>query len=103
MKLDNLFYFIGGYFHQDWDMDVGAGDADLVVQKFRKEETQSKLHHVRQELSSLLAVNSDEEHLQQVMEEFGLCYLPEADGYTYRQWLEHVRELLQPGDLEHGT
>ena len=84
--------FFSAYFHQDWTMehDTTAG----VVDYYRQNEAVS-VPAVREQLAQLLQSAQDEDQLARQVQALGCEYAPDADGLTYRQWLEGVQALLQ--------
>lgn len=88
-ELENFF---SGYFHQDWMMEHDTTDA--VVDYYRQSDA-AAVPATREQLERLLASAADESALAQEAQGLGCEYAPDADGLTWRQWLEGVLHRLQ--------
>lgn len=86
-----------GYFHPDYKQEFGTPDD--VVRGFAEGEPRSVAPTI-DDIDRLLGGGADEAVLRTTITELGSYYLPEADGYTVRSWLAHVRDLLWQG-LQH--
>lgn len=84
--------FFSAYFHQDWMMEHDTTDG--VVDYYRQNEAAS-LPATREQLARLLETAQDEEQLKQQAQALGCEYAPDADGLTWRQWLQQVQAQLQ--------
>jgi hypothetical protein len=97
-ELPDLTYLVKGYFHQDWDVE--GESADAIVDKVIDQEVESVVADIKADLDSLAAESLSEEALEQRLVDLGLdYYAPDAEGLTYQQWLQRVRERFgaRPG------
>jgi hypothetical protein len=87
----DLFQFLGGYLHQDFDLDGGTAD-DAVRQAIASTPAEARAA-VAAQIDSLMTAHSDERSLEVAVNE--LCsYHPPGDGLTYRAWLRQVRACV---------
>src|SRR5947209_4608918 len=96
----SLQLLLAGYLHEDFPDDYG--DAWGAVEAFALNEPEDP-PRIRDDVTKLLAtVSSEEEVRRVVLDDLGSYYLAEADGWTYREWLQavadRVDELLQSRD-----
>jgi hypothetical protein len=89
--MPHLSQFFAAYFHEDWQCDDPT--ADEVVRRFMR-DAGSEVPKALADLLGLLSSTADEHELEQVIFRLGAYYLPTADGWTWRGWLEHVRSML---------
>jgi hypothetical protein len=94
----HAFQFLGGYLHQDLDLDHGT-EAAAIDAAVADHLHSGDLAAVKDDLLRLLEL--DAESLQTALG--ALCdYDPLGDGHTWRAWLESVvRRVEQAG--AHGT
>jgi hypothetical protein len=91
----NLRKFLGGWFHQDFDLE---GDASLagIVASYRQTSSPEERAAVSAEIDGFLALPSET-----LDDEFIRTFTPDIDpagwGMTARQWLGRVRDLLREG------
>jgi hypothetical protein len=87
----------GAYFHQDYDLEYA--DEDAAVRDFARGQEESAVRELAQEIDSLLAKPLSESQFGDLwVKTLFAAYDPTADGWTYRDWFAHVRELLStPG------
>lgn len=87
-----LSILLGGYFHQDWIIE--GSNPRAVVEQFIDDSTRDEVTAAQKGAERLLASSADERWLKRTLQEMGLYYLPEADGLSYREWLQDVVDLL---------
>jgi len=88
-----LYQLLAGYFHEDWPEEYPS--ADDALRAFRAEAPPGAIRAAVLEVERLLAEQlSDGDLGRLLMEGFRLNYVPERDGRTHREWLQHVREQL---------
>jgi hypothetical protein len=88
---DSLGLLFGAYFHQDFSLVHGTPDD--TVRAFREAEPHQVVGAVA-EIDDLIDGDRGEADLRSLLDDLGSCYRIEADGYTARAWLAHVRALL---------
>ena len=88
---DSLTHLLSAYLHEDFELDHGS--ADDAVRAFAA-GAPDMAASAGEEIGLLLADDIPEEHLRALLDELGLCYRVEADGYTARTWLAHARDVL---------
>lgn len=81
------------YFHQDWIIE--GPDAAAVIAVYADEAPKEDILGAIEELQALLSSRLDERRLAKAVRRIGPSYLPQADGLTYREWLEFVIETLE--------
>ncbi|KUI33577.1 hypothetical protein AU197_19785 [Mycobacterium sp. IS-1590] len=93
-----LRYFLGAYFHEDWDLE--AADWQGVVDNYVQDEQPSPelLRALIQEINDLIGecAETDAEHL--VTRTLGTSYYPLPE-YTYKEWLGQVAQRLREHSL----
>ena len=76
------------YLTPDWPEDYG--DPWRAVEDFARME-RDMAPALRDEVAEVLSANPTEADLRRtIIDDFEAGYLPEADGWTYRSWLEAV-------------
>lgn len=82
----DLEQFLGGCFHQDWDMD-GPDDV-AVLGTFLRDARPKEIVAVREAILELLSRYESEEELVAYADSISLGYHPPGDGSgpTYREW-----------------
>jgi hypothetical protein len=93
-RFPSLFQVLGGYLHQDWDIDAETPDDAL---RLAAEEGPEQAGAAVREIDALLASEVDDKHLMRLIERLTAGYSPELEGWRARDWLLHARELLRPG------
>jgi hypothetical protein len=83
---------IGGYFHQDWDIEGPTADAVLDV--FLADTTEDRLAQACSELDAIVA---NPENAEQLLDSWGLAYDYTVEGFTTEGWLTHIRDYLCKG------
>jgi len=84
--------FIGGWFHQDYDID---GDAlDEIVASFKRRSPDRDREMVQADITNFLRGRDD----KQVASDFSKFFQPDVGpaewGMTPREWLETLARLL---------
>jgi len=86
--LPALTLLLQAYLNIDWLNEYG--EPWLAVQGFATNEPIAI--DLSAEVEGLIAQDGSEEELQHlIVEEMGSGYLPEADGWTYREWLRELQ------------
>jgi hypothetical protein len=94
-QFPNLFQVLGGYLHQDFDLDYDSPDAALRAAATGQGYEQ--IGGAIREIDRLLAGPIGEDELMRLLERLTAGYSPELEGWGARDWLAHVRELLSAG------
>lgn len=91
LKLEQL---IGGYFHQDWDLN--GGDTQRVLDMVVANSTPDELAADAEALAALMAEEFDEAALEEVLARHGCGYYPPGDdgAQTHAEWLEEIAQRL---------
>lgn len=85
--------FLGGYLHQDFDLDFGT--AEDAVAAFAKEGPHESVRAVCDELDNALAMlDAGREQPEKFLLRLGCYFNPAADGLTVNDWLNRVRKTL---------
>jgi hypothetical protein len=92
--VDEIRYFGGAYFHQDYDL---LADSPLaVVRKFVAAEERETSQALLRELDELLAAPpTEDEALRLWHTGTGAAYRPTHGGLTYLQWFAAVRDVVR--------
>ncbi|MCU6681913.1 contact-dependent growth inhibition system immunity protein [Leclercia sp. H6W5] len=90
MRYENIAYFLGAYFHQDWFYDHPTSDE--VILYFLDRESSDRCSALRQEIIGLLS--NPTEISQQFISEYNGYYDPVADNLTIREWFENILAAL---------
>ena len=94
--MSNLFYFLGGYFNEDWNLE--ADDDKGIVALFMKQESREQISQTLAELQELLAQKRTEDDLKRYLfYELHCRYNPTADGLSLTQWLASIADQLALG------
>jgi catechol 2,3-dioxygenase-like lactoylglutathione lyase family enzyme len=93
-EFPNLFQLLGGYLHQDFDLDHANADAALAA---AAHEDKARAAGAARELDALLASSRDDDGLTRLVERLADGYSPTLDGWRIRAWLEHVAAILRGG------
>lgn len=91
MKVENITYLLGAYFHQDWFLD--APEPDDVIRSFVARESPERVSALEQEIKFLLTSSSDELPGSFIIDNHGY-YDPTPDGFTVKRWLQHILSVL---------
>lgn len=83
---------MGAYFHQDWDT---YGDEWDVIDVFVRDQPQQAAPLVADIEATLAAVTDEAELRTFLLEDLGACYLADADGGTYREWLTRIADHVR--------
>ena len=79
---------MGAYFHQDWDI---YGDEWDVIDVYVRNDPQTAAGALVSDIEATLAAFQDEAELRSfILDDLGACYLADADGGTYREWLTQI-------------
>jgi len=89
---ETLRQFFGAHFHQDWDLE-GAASWEDVVRQFLKESPKWQALMVRDALR-WWAGEISASPLQPLPASFDCEYSPRLDGFTDREWVERIADLL---------
>jgi hypothetical protein len=82
-----------GYFHQDYDLDFP--DSESVVRGYAEREGEVATRALTREIDSLLATAMSESQYEALWSEQWLAsYDPTVDGWAYRDWFAHVKDLV---------
>jgi hypothetical protein len=92
----NLDEFFGTYFHQDWREDSATPSG--IVDRYLAEWPPEEVRAAGKELRRLLAETPTEPGLADAVGHLGSFYNPQADGLSYRDWLQQVCQLLERVD-----
>jgi CdiI immunity protein len=93
-RFPGLFQVLGGYLHQDWDIEAETPDDAL---RLAAEEGPKQAAAAVREIDMLLASDVDDKQLMRLIERLTAGYSPELAGWEARAWLVHARELLSTG------
>ena len=92
-KYQHLRQLLGGYLHQDWNLEFRSPDDAIAA--FKQREPQECVQATYRELQEVLplieGMHNPDEFLWQTL---WCYYYPKADGLTVTAWLERVREML---------
>jgi hypothetical protein len=89
-----LKWFLGAYFHQDWDMDASGPD-EVVFLFLRHKPEANKINRIVDQIGRYVGTRKDESVIERgLYEELNCEYLPSADGMSAGDWLRHVAALL---------
>jgi hypothetical protein len=90
-QYEALELLLQAYLHEDMDDDYeSTWDA---VEHFAVSEGQVP-HHIGEEIARLLASARSESELRESLRRLGCNYRPQAEGWTYRGWLEAVADRV---------
>lgn len=88
-KMATLF---GAYFHQDFDFDYGS--PRQTIEAFVTDCRPSSSSDLLLEISTLLQ-NSTDVEIARALAILGNEFSYETDGFSARQWLERVAEIVE--------
>ena len=84
---------LGAYFHQDWTLM--NSDATVVIRSIVEENPRAELRRAAVEIDELLGLRLSEDELARLFyPELGIYYVPPADGLSYSDWLQSVRNAF---------
>lgn len=90
-----LFQFLAGYFHQDWNCEYDS--EDNVVRSFISDSSKETISQVKIELQTLLIKTQNEEELKDILFNELSCYYYYPYAWSSgKAWLEHVLSMLSP-------
>ncbi|HEY4176748.1 MAG TPA: contact-dependent growth inhibition system immunity protein [Kofleriaceae bacterium] len=87
--------FLGGYFHQDWDLDAKTWHD--VVDHYLKDAHAEAAQALANEIRSYLGWRPVETKSEPFLAQFSCDYLPSAGGLSDHDWLEQVAAQLARG------
>ncbi|PJI85528.1 contact-dependent growth inhibition system immunity protein [Luteimicrobium subarcticum] len=91
--MGRLGYLGQNYFHQDWDL--WGPTPTNVLERFRRQETESLVEATRDEVASILSSHPDGEALEALWDGTGAAWDPVLARWgTYREWFEEIRRVL---------
>jgi hypothetical protein len=98
-NLEILKSFLGGYFHQDWDLE--ASDADKVIANYlASKPSTNNIEMIIVQIDQYLNDAGDDLNIEVgLLRDLGCYYLPSADGLTAHNWLRHVAHQLRNKSL----
>ena len=83
----------GSYLGQDWDLFGATPDESLVnFVKHRRRDVAASIEGFDRLLASSMTEDELDRHW---IYELHAGYDPRDDGFTYREWFAHARDLLQ--------
>lgn len=91
MHFERLEQFIGGYFHQDWDIE-GESDKEVVL-SFKRDNTLKDINLLIIDISEVLSKKTESE-LCILLNKMGCEYYYQADGKSAKEWLKHLQMIL---------
>ncbi len=92
-KYPCLTYFLRAYFNQDFDLIFGTPDETIAA--YKSEETQEQQSRMKAEIEQLIALNHQEEELQNILlNELDCSYYYLSDWDSSELWLRHMYEQL---------
>ena len=89
----DLTQLLGGYLHQDWDLDAPTPD-DALRDAAREGQGDEQVAGAIQQIDALLTSGYDEASLTAIVERMTAGYSPVLDGWKTRDWLEHAKAIL---------
>ena len=92
-SLPHLEPFLGGYFHQDWTLE--APDSGVVVTRFLKRATPSKVRAIRRDVARLLSALPSEEALVTELSRMGCQVNFAVEGGSAAAWLRRLAVRLE--------
>jgi hypothetical protein len=91
-RCPNLFQILGGYLHQDFDLEFASAEVALAAST--RESSRARLEAALAELRTHRPSADSEESTKEFVSQ--LCdYHPPADGLTYVEWLDRVDAALE--------
>lgn len=92
-RFGQLKQLIGGYFHQDWDIEGGTDNE--VVWAYKRAITPEQLVKTINELDELIKDCSNPSNdPDQLLNGLGCEYCYQSDGLTALKWIRRIRRLL---------
>lgn len=100
-EYSGLFQFLGCYFHQDWMCD--SSDPDDIIRIYIADSAPQDIKTIKEEISTLLAMNLDEENLREfIMGKMPCNYCYWLDWESAEAWLNHILEILSSNNVDLG-
>lgn len=95
--LTELKSFLGGYFHEDWELE--ASEPDEAISRFLESDPgASEIDHIVAQICHYLGDGKDDVAVEHgLLKDLGCYYLPSADGISASDWLRHVAYRLSMG------
>lgn len=91
-KTPALAKLMGAYFHQDWDT---YGDEWDVIDVFVRDQPHQAAPLIA-DIEATLAALTDEAELRAfLLNDLGACFVADADGGTYREWLTQIADHVR--------
>ena len=98
-RYPTLARFFGAYLHEDWHED--CPDEWAALDDFLADGPPQNAQAFRTEIAALLADHPDDDDVRRiVLDELDSCYLADAMGWKYRDWLQ---ALSKPSRTIHRT
>jgi CdiI immunity protein len=94
-QFPNLFQVLGGYLHQDFDLD--SESPDDALRNAAEGQGREQISGAIREIDHLLASPMRDGQLMTLVERMTAGYSPALEGWAARDWLRHARELLAGG------
>jgi hypothetical protein len=94
-QFPNLLQVLGGYLHQDFDVDHDS--ADTALRDAAGSQGHEQITGALREIDHLLASEIGDDELMRLVERLTAGYSPELEGWNARDWLRHARDLLAAG------
>lgn len=84
---------LGGYLHQDWDLESKTWQE--AMSKYAMQSRPEQVQQAIVELDALFGAEFVDDKLEATVErDLGCAYCPEPDGLTMRAWLAPLRNYL---------
>lgn len=88
-----LEYLARAYFHQDYDVDFGEPDEVLIG--FQSLESRENILAMLADVRKVLDSGMSELEIGELWSgTWRSSYTPSREGRTYRQWLEHILQVV---------
>ncbi len=98
-RFAELYQFFGGYFYQGWASDYNWETARpsfaAVIRHFKAVNPPITVTRVKNELEDLLAMELENEELNNILAELGSNFHAPAENLTNQQWLESILTVLR--------
>jgi hypothetical protein len=90
-QFPGLFQILGGYLHQDFDLEFASPDEALRAASL---EASEQIERALAEIDTLLKSGLAHRELERIVERLTSGYARELDGWDARAWLTHARAIL---------
>ncbi|WP_426576560.1 contact-dependent growth inhibition system immunity protein [Xenorhabdus stockiae] len=90
MKMENICYLLGCYFHQDWDLEASTDEG--IIRLFVEKEQPETVMLLKKEFEEIL--NNGKELSEDFLYENNGYYPPSADGLTVLEWFKKLHDAL---------